>query len=154
MHSSHLGAHHTLNSNMCRCRPFISSCTPYANMVCHHSVLLGSASRVGLMVGCFKNSLSVRTESNSSTPLHNLPTVLWASSKVPAVFYKDLCLPLRGSSCGNKQNFQAYLHESSVLKSPYMHSPDNLSFTSGPPQPVGQQHSGRPEEEKPLGVPQ
>lgn len=61
-------AHHTLNSNMCCCTALISSYMLYVNTVSHHSVLLGSVSRVGLMVRCFKNSLSVRTENNSSTP--------------------------------------------------------------------------------------
>lgn len=125
LHSSHSGAHHALNSNTCCCSALISSYTLYANTVCHHSVLLGSVSRVGLMVRCFKNSLSVRTENNSSTPLHNLLTILWASSKLPAVYYKDRCLPLRESSSGNKQIFQAYIHESSMLKSPYMYLLDN-----------------------------
>lgn len=123
------------------------------------------------MVRCFKNSLGVRTENNSSTPLHNLLTILWASSKLPAVYYKDLCLPLRESSCGNKQIFQAYIHERSMLKSPYMYLLDNnnvvvflslcrrpskshTNIISLPLPPVGQQPSGRPEEEKPLGVSQ
>lgn len=61
-------AHCTLNSNMCRCSALISGYMLYANTVSHHSILLGSVSRVGLMVRCFKNSLSVRTENNSSTP--------------------------------------------------------------------------------------
>lgn len=61
-------AHHTLNSNTCCCSALISSYMLYANTVSHHRVLLGSVSRVGLMVGCFKNSLSVRTENNSNTP--------------------------------------------------------------------------------------
>lgn len=60
----------------------------YANTVCHHGVLPGSVSRVGLMVRCFKNSLSVRTENKWNAPLHNLITILWASRKLPAVFYK------------------------------------------------------------------
>lgn len=44
------GAHHTLNSNMCCCSALISSYKLYVNTVCHRSVLLGAASRVGLVV--------------------------------------------------------------------------------------------------------
>lgn len=115
-------AHHTLNSNTCCCSALISSYMLYANTVSHHSVLLGSVSRVGLMVRCFKNSLSVRTENNSSTlPLYNLLTILWASSKLPAAFYRDVGIPLRESSHGNKHYFKPYIHDSSMLKSPYTH---------------------------------
>lgn len=44
------GGHHTLNSNMCCCSALISSYKLYVNTVCHHRALLGSVSRVELMV--------------------------------------------------------------------------------------------------------
>lgn len=102
-------AHHTLNNNTCCCSALISGYTLYANTVCHHSVLLGSVSRVRLMVRCFKNSLGVRTENNSSTPLHNLLTILWASSNTTCcalLYKKNLCLAPRQRSYGSKQNIQ------------------------------------------------
>lgn len=80
--------HQALNSNMCCCSALICSYMLYANRGCHHSVLPGSVSRVGLMVRCFKNSLSVRTENKWNARLHNLLTILWASRKLPAVFYE------------------------------------------------------------------
>lgn len=103
-------AHYTLNSNMFHCGALISGYVLYANTVSHHSVLLGSVSRVGLMVRCFKNSLTVRTENNSS-PLHNLLTILWASSELPAAFYTDVCMSLRESSHGNKHDLQPRIRD-------------------------------------------
>lgn len=97
-------AHHTLNSNTPCCGALISSYMLYANTVSHHRVLLGSVSRVGLMVRCFKNSLSARTENNSNTP----PCIIsQPSCGYPADYLlRSIRKPLRGSSCGSKHYFQ------------------------------------------------
>lgn len=181
-------AHHTLNSNTCCCSALISSYMLYANTVSHHGVLLGSVSRVGLMVGCFKNSLSVRTENNSNTPpciisqpsyghpanylLRSIGmfacylerTLLWEQTLLPGLYtwlqhVKITIYVLTG------QLFRVFFHATY----PFFHFTEQKSRTNPSPHltsscfppnhpapvpPVGQQPSGRPEEEKPLGVSQ
>lgn len=145
---------------MCCCSALICSYMLYANTVCHHGVLPGSVSRVGLMVRYFKNSLSVRTEWNA--PLHNLITILWASRKLPAVFYK---LTIERMFLWETTGPSLYT-SLFIFNSSYMY---NTCSTIDPP-PLfawltlrlslclsssdGQQCSGRPEEEEPLRVSQ
>lgn len=133
----------------------------YANTVCHHIVLPGSVSRAGLMVRCFKNSLSVRTENKWNATLHNLLTILWASRKLPAVFYKltferrflwEPTEPSLYTSLFIFNSSHMYNTCSTIVLSLFaLLAPSLLSFLSSSD---GQQHSGRPKEEEPLRVSQ
>lgn len=99
-----------LNSNMCCWSALICSHTLYADIVCHHIVLPGSrVSRARLMVRCFKNSLSVRTENNWKACLHNLPAILWKKDLLCSISG-----PPREHSRGNQQN-RAYTRPHSYL---------------------------------------
>lgn len=63
----------------------------------------------------------MRTGNNSSTPLHNLLTILWAIQQTTCCVLWGFCLPLREISCGNKHNLKADSHKSSMLKPPCMY---------------------------------
>lgn len=146
---------------MCCCSALICSYMLYANRGCHHSVLPGSVSRVGLMVRCFKNSLSVRTENKWNARLHNLLTILWASRKLPAVFYEltiermFLWEPAEPSLYISLFIFNSsYMYNTcSTIVCPSFHVTNpllSLCLSSSD----GQQRSGRREAEEPLRVSQ